>query len=302
VEDRLGRENLYRLLCAGKVMREEELLSDHAGVAGGRPVVVMVTRPGEAGKGGNRVRTDSEDSGFGDGDEEEEAEHFVTDREFTIALEVVMDCQHFRRAAEPVTRPEMARLVKELLPEEKGPREAILGRLEQVERAAPSREQFRAFVLDIQSMWQEDRPLASIVEEEEDDDEEEDGREEDASLAERSLARLEGMGFQRGEAEAALERSGGSLQVALDLLLPRGSGTPPPLPDIHNPLSFLRDLPEFQFLRVLVLQQPALLQPLLVSFGQSHPEVMEVINQHKQQFVAMLYEQTGGTTDRHRRH
>merc|ERR1711974_547656 len=64
----------------------------------------------------------------------------------------------------------------------------------------------------------------------------------------------------------------------------------------------VRTVTEFNFLRVLVLQQPNLLQPLLLSFGQSHPEVMEAINTHKEQFVAMLYEQTGGATNKYARH
>ena len=56
-------------------------------------------------------------------------------------------------------------------------------------------------------------------------------------------------------------------QVALDLLLPRDM-TPPalPSPGPSNPLAFLREVPEFHFLRVLVLQQPELLQPLLIRY------------------------------------
>merc|ERR1719220_3183326 len=100
-----------------------------------------------------------------------------------------------------------------------------------------------------------------------------------------------GMGFAKEDAEEALSRSSGSLQVALDLL--------PPTP---NPLAFLRDIPEFQYLRVVVMQQPDLLQPLLISFGQSHPEVMRTIHENRETFVAMLYEQTGGATSRYARH
>merc|ERR1712037_283877 len=109
----------------------------------------------------------------------------------------------------------------------------------------------------------------------EDDDEEE----EEVGLVERNLRTMIGMGFAKEDAEEALNRSSGSLQVALDLLLPRGPATPPPLPSTPNPLSFLRDIPEFQYLRVVVMQQPDLLQPLLISFGQSHPEVMRTIHE-----------------------
>ena len=60
-----------------------------------------------------------------------------------------------------------------------------------------------------------------------------------------------------------------------------------------NPLSFLRDVDEFQFLRYLVLQDPSQLRPLLLSFGQSHPEITKLINENKDVFVNMLHEQTG---------
>ena len=58
-------------------------------------------------------------------------------------------------------------------------------------------------------------------------------------------------------------------------------------------LDFLRDIEEFQFLRYQVLHDPALLQPLLISFSQTHPTIMKTINENKEMFVRMLYEQTG---------
>ena len=303
VEDLLGRENLYRLIYAGKVMKEEEQVSD-LGMNGKLPVVVMMTKPSqnrrEVEEGEvkmKRVRTVTEDSGFGD----EEGEHFVTDREFTIALEVVVTCQNFRESDQPVTEEETKAMVEQMLPEEEEVREVIFSRMEEVQRAGLSRNQLRAFIVDIQSMHQEARdvPILEDLEELEDPEEVED---EELDQMERNLQTLEGMGFSREEGLRALGRSCGSLQVALDLLLPRGPDTPPPMPTLPNPLAFLRDVPEFNFLRVLVLQQPNLLQPLLLSFGQSHPEVMEAINTHKEQFVAMLYEQTGGDTSKYARH
>ena len=304
VEDHLGRENLYRLIYAGKVMKEEEMVSD-LGMNGKLPVVVMMTRPSqnrrEAEEGEvkmKRVRTVTEDSGFGD----EEGEHFVTDREFTIALEVVMTCQHFRQSDQPVTEEETRSMVEQMLPEEEEVREVILSRMEEVQRADLSRNQLRAFIVDIQSMHQEARQMPIQLEDLEDLEDPEDVEDEDLGQMERNVQTLEGMGFSREEGLRALARSCGSLQVALDLLLPRGPDTPPPMPTLPNPLAFLRELPEFNFLRVLVLQQPNLLQPLLLSFGQSHPEVMEAINTHKEQFVAMLYEQTGGATTKYARH
>ena len=302
VEDRLGRENLYKLIHQGKFLQEGELVREH-GITGRLPVVVLVTRlrqelePGMGGKG-KRVRTESEDSGFGEEEnEEEEGEHYITDREFTIALEVVESCQHFRLARQEIDREGMMAMVEQEL-EEQGVRQVILSRLGQVEEAGLSREQFRAFILDIESMWQEAREELPLEVDEREDEEEE---EEEQGLVGRNLRSLTSMGFSQEEAAGALSRSFGSLQVAMDLLLPRDT-TPPALPDAHCPLAFLREVPEFQYLRLMVLQQPALLQPLLLSFGQSHPEVMRQINLHKEQFVALLYEQTGGATGRYARH
>ena len=276
MEDKLGQENLYRLIYAGKMMHEGEMVSDYK-MTGKLPVVVMVTklenfrrqeREAEEGPKAKRVRTESEDSGFGD----DEGDHFVTDREFSIALEVVMTCQHFRRPSELVSVEDMEQMVQEMFPEEEEVRKIISSRLEQVEEVAPTREQFKAFALDIQSMYQEGRVLPPIVESDrredvhnnhmEEDDEDE---EEEVGLMERNLRTMIGMGFAKEDAEEALNRSSGSLQVALDLLLPRDcAATPPPLPTTPNPLAFLRDVPEFQYLRVVVMQQPDLLQPLLL--------------------------------------
>ena len=68
----------------------------------------------------------------------------------------------------------------------------------------------------------------------------------------------------------------------------------------NKSLDFLRDIEEFQFLRYQVLHDPLLLQPLLLSFSQSHPGIMKVINENKETFIRMLYEQTGAKlTGRH---
>ena len=220
MEDRLGGENLYRLIYAGKMMREGEMLSEYA-MTGRLPVVVMMTkleayrrdeREAEDGPKAKRVRTDSEDSGFG----EEEGEHFVTDREFSIALEVVMSCQHFRRSPETVSMGQKVAMVEEMFPEEEEVREVILSRMEEVEEAGPTREQFRAFILDIQGMYQEAREglVMGREKEEQNNQEEEDEEEEDMlPLVERNIRSLLGMGFTREDATEALNRSSGSLQV-----------------------------------------------------------------------------------------
>ena len=331
MEDKLGQENLYRLIYAGKMMHEGEMVSDYK-MTGKLPVVVMVTklenfrkqeREAEEGPKAKRVRTESEDSGFGD----EEGDHFVTDREFSIALEVVMTCQHFRRPSELVSVEEMQQMVEDMFPDEEEVRRIICSRLEQVEEVNPTKEQFKAFALDIQSMYQEGRVLPPSVEVEREEAQnnymdEDDEEEEEVGLVERNLRTMIGMGFAKEDAEEALSRSSGSLQVALDLLLPRGPATPPS-PTLHPKPHRLPSghpwVPVPESGRDAAAWPPSALahqvtsiehfSPLyhrlilcVCSFGQSHPEVMRTIHENRETFVAMLYEQTGGATSRYARH
>merc|ERR1719500_2668463 len=123
-----------------------------------------------------------------------------------------MTCQHFRQSDQPVTEEET--------------REVILSRMEEVQRADLSRDQLRAFIVDIQSMHQEAREVPIQLEDLEELEDPEDVEDEDLGQMERNVQTLEGMGFSREEGLRALARSCGSLQVALDLLLPRGPDTP----------------------------------------------------------------------------
>jgi len=229
----MGAGNLYKLIYAGKMMKEGEMLRDYK-MTGRLPVVVMVTRldqyrkeerEAEEEPKTKRIRTESEDSGFGD----EEGEHFVTDREFTIALEVVLTCQHFRRDSELMSREQMERMVDTTFVDDEAVKQIILSRMEEVERSAPSKEQFQAFILDIQSMYEEAREIPEVRENEDTEEESEDMEdlEEEESLSERNLRTLTSMGFSKEDSEGALSRSSGSLQVALDLLLPRTYDSPP---------------------------------------------------------------------------
>merc|ERR1712198_336757 len=43
LEDEQGRENLYRLIYAGKILKEEDLISDY-NITGKIPIIVMATR------------------------------------------------------------------------------------------------------------------------------------------------------------------------------------------------------------------------------------------------------------------
>jgi UV excision repair protein RAD23 len=53
---------------------------------------------------------------------------------------------------------------------------------------------------------------------------------------------------------------------------------------------FLRQHPQFNALRLMVQQQPELLQPVLQQLGQTNPSILQLINQHQQEFIQLLNE------------
>merc|ERR1712107_947824 len=96
-------------------------------------------------------------------------------REFTIALGVVVTCQHFKPTDQPVTEEEVRMMVEQLLPEEEEVQEVIISKVDQVVRAGLSKDQLKAFIMDIQSMHQEaiEVPILEDLEDLEDPEEEE---------------------------------------------------------------------------------------------------------------------------------
>ncbi|KAL7988336.1 hypothetical protein Chor_007255 [Crotalus horridus] len=75
--------------------------------------------------------------------------------------------------------------------------------------------------------------------------------------------------------------------MALILLGPTG----------ENPLEFLRDQPQFQNMRQVIQQNPALLPALLQQLGQENPQLLQQISQHQEQFIQMLNEPLGEMAD-----
>ncbi|XP_041647584.1 RAD23 homolog A, nucleotide excision repair protein b isoform X2 [Cheilinus undulatus] len=63
-----------------------------------------------------------------------------------------------------------------------------------------------------------------------------------------------------------------------------------------NPLEFLRNQPQFQQMRQIIQQNPALLPALLQQLGRDNPQLLQQITQHQEHFVQMLNEPRGGDT------
>ncbi|XP_064808351.1 UV excision repair protein RAD23 homolog B-like [Oncorhynchus masou masou] len=61
----------------------------------------------------------------------------------------------------------------------------------------------------------------------------------------------------------------------------------------ENPLEFLRNQPQFQQMRQVIQQNPALLTALLQQLGRDNPQLLQQITQHQEWFVQMLNEPQG---------
>ena len=227
---------------------------------------------------------------------------YITPREFTIALEVIMGMEYYNLHSSrdqvfsdlTTTRAFVEKFFRDTsdLPEV---RAMVVDRLDEVVAAKPTLRQLEAFLSDLCSIFcqerEEERPRAYLALDQECEEETEEEEEEPDAFT-INLTNLVGMGFIREEAEFALRASFNHPCMAVDYLV---SGVPPSAfpPEEDNPLAFLRGEPEFQRIRTLVQANPSSLQALLLSFGQKHPALMDTINRHKGTFVRMLHEPTG---------
>ena len=227
--------------------------------------------------------------------------HFLTNKDFTIALEVVMDMEyladvgnHMKTAEDITTFLDHYFKNKTFLRDVK---ETVLDRLGDLLAVSPNSKQLEAFLSDLISIYAQEREPEAVfcdrvtTSSEDDKEEDEECNEVIVTAFQRNVDNIVAMGFVREEAEVALRAAFNNPDQAVDYLL---GGIPPSVfaPE-ENPLAFLRNNPEFQHIRVLVQADPATLQPLLLSFGQQHPELMETINKNKLSFVRMLHEPDG---------
>ncbi|KYO25711.1 UV excision repair protein RAD23 homolog A [Alligator mississippiensis] len=121
------------------------------------------------------------------------------------------------------------------------------------------------------------------------------------------LAEIMSMGYEREQVVAALRASYNNPHRAVEYLLVGIPGSPdlerapiqesqapePPTSEGENPLEFLREQPQFQNMRQVIQQNPALLPALLQQLGQENPQLLQQISQHQEQFIQMLNEPLG---------
>lgn len=146
------------------------------------------------------------------------------------------------------------------------------------------------------------------------------GQEEDAASTlvtgseyETMLTEIMSMGYEREPVVAALRASYNNPHRAVEYLLTGIPGSPEPEHGSvqesqvseqpateaagENPLEFLRDQPQFQNMRQVIQQNPALLPALLQQLGQENPQLLQQISRHQEQFIQMLNEPPGELAD-----
>uniref|UniRef100_A0A3Q0SIY1 UV excision repair protein RAD23 n=1 Tax=Amphilophus citrinellus TaxID=61819 RepID=A0A3Q0SIY1_AMPCI len=96
-------------------------------------------------------------------------------------------------------------------------------------------------------------------------------------------------GNAAGRDAVAPPASGAPAAPAGNASVPASTGSSPSAGG-GNPLSFLRNQPQFQVMRQLIQQNAALLPALLQEIGRENPELLQEISNHQEQFIQMLNE------------
>ncbi|XP_002169219.3 UV excision repair protein RAD23 homolog B isoform X1 [Hydra vulgaris] len=129
------------------------------------------------------------------------------------------------------------------------------------------------------------------------------------SALDSSINELMSLGFSREQVLRALQRSFQNADRAAEYLL---SGNVPELVEdapgdideesealpadvgAEGDLNFLRDLPQFRMMRSQVQRHPDTLPQLLQEIGRSNPQLLQLISQNQEAFIALLNEPETG--------
>ncbi|XP_005994200.1 UV excision repair protein RAD23 homolog A isoform X1 [Latimeria chalumnae] len=125
---------------------------------------------------------------------------------------------------------------------------------------------------------------------------------------ENMVTEIMAIGYERERVVAALRASFNNPHRAVEYLLTGIPGNPVQesapteenqpagenlASESDNPLDFLRDQPQFQNMRQVIQQNPALFAALLQQLGQENPQLLQQISQNQEQFIQMLNEPLG---------
>lgn len=227
---------------------------------------------------------------------EDDFEQFVTEREFTIALDVIMTTNYLKGDAngEILKEDEVNDVINKYSFDEMPEtilKTFIINRLDQIYKAALNRSQLDAFLNDIEDIYSQkrnQRDRRTLTFENELEEEVEETVETDF---ERMVRQIEEMGFQREKIVIALGASFNNPDQAVEYLMTEIPAFV--LPPEENPLAFLRHNDEFKNVRQLVKGKPELLPTLLLSFGGKNPQILDLINRNKIKFLTMINEPEG---------
>jgi UV excision repair protein RAD23 len=111
---------------------------------------------------------------------------------------------------------------------------------------------------------------------------------------EEAITRLLDMGFPKEQVIAAMRASFNNPERAVEYLT---SGVIPEAEDDEEPvaaqaapssLDFLRRDPQFRQLRIMLQQNPEMLEPIIAQLSQTSPELLNLIEQNREEFYSLL--------------
>ena len=171
MKDKWGQENSYRLIYAGKVLKDGNLVSEY-GVTGTLPIIVLVTKPLNTERKASYQKT-SKYSNIKHEDNDaalkkksrryalsrrkktdctgSRSNYTITDTDFSSSLNLIMNCNYlFQEDVGKVTKEEMIIAINNRFqdddPEEAPVKEMIIKKLEEVITAGTNEAQFNAFL------------------------------------------------------------------------------------------------------------------------------------------------------------